>query len=150
MEVRFPDGVVVRAEGLARRDANEDWRTFGLYLDERWQPAWPFEMIAWPDFGVPESAANAADAICRAYARAARGEHVEVGCAGGLGRTGTVLACMAILSGISPEAVVRWVRVNYHPEAVETAEQEQWVGWFAANGLKAEFRGSRPRGETKG
>lgn len=53
-----------------------------------------------------------------------------MGCIGGLGRTGTVLACMAILTGIAPGEAVQWVRDHYDPSAVETPEQEQWVLWF--------------------
>jgi hypothetical protein len=131
MDVRFPNGVVVRGECLSNREANAEWRTWGLYLDAGWSPSWPAELIAWPDFGVPLSAENAAAAICRSYQRAEQGEHLEVGCAGGLGRTGTVLACLAILAGIPPAEAVAWTRVNYDPRAVETAEQEEWVGWFA-------------------
>ena len=59
-----------------------------------------------------------------------RGERVEIGCHGGRGRTGTVLACMATLAGIRAEDAVEWVRANYHRDAVER-EQPQWVLWFA-------------------
>ena len=55
----------------------------------------------------------------------------EVGCLGGSGRTGTVLACMAVLAGVPPAQAVAWVRASYRPEAVETADQEAWVQWFA-------------------
>ena len=37
LEVTFPDGTVVRGEGLLRRSENAAWRTFGLYLDQRWR-----------------------------------------------------------------------------------------------------------------
>ncbi len=56
-----------------------------------------------------------------------------MGCIGGLGRTGTVLACMAILAGIPAGHAVDWVREHYDPAAVETPEQEQWVLWFAGH-----------------
>ena len=55
----------------------------------------------------------------------------QVGCLGGSGRTGTVLACMAVLAGVPPAEAVAWVRNAYKAEAVETAEQEEWVRWFA-------------------
>ena len=66
-----------------------------------------------------------------AFARARRGDVVEVGCVGGLGRTGTVLACMAVLAGEPPDSAVDWVRREYKAAAVETSAQEQWVRWFA-------------------
>jgi hypothetical protein len=132
VEVRFPNGTRVRASGIAGRKDNADWRTFGLYCDPRWAPTWAAEIIDWPDFGVPASAETAAGQIQRAFTRALRGEHVEVGCHGGIGRTGTVLACMAVLAGVPPAGSVAWVRAAYNPYAIETPDQEQWVMWFAA------------------
>lgn len=34
------------------------------------------------------------------------GRHVDVGCAGGIGRTGTVHACMALFAGIPAREVI--------------------------------------------
>jgi hypothetical protein len=129
--VTFPDGTCVRAASLADRLADDPERAYGLYLDERWAPAWPADVIAWPDFGLPDAPEVAARQITDAFLRARRGELVEVGCLGGSGRTGTVLACMAVLAGIPPQEAVPWVRAAYRREAVETAEQEAWVQWFA-------------------
>ena len=128
--VTFPDGSRVRAVGLAERREDDPERAFGLYLDEHWAPTWPADLVAWPDFGLPEEPEVAARQIVDAFGRAQRGELVEVGCLGGSGRTGTVLACMAILAAIAPGEAVEWVREAYRPEAVETAEQEAWVEWF--------------------
>lgn len=133
VDVAFPDGTVVRACGLARRDENRSWRTFGLYLDSRWQPDWPAEMIEWEDFGLPHLPQQAARSIRAAFERARTGECVEIGCYGGLGRTGTVLACMATLAGVPADDAVVWVRAHYQERAVETAEQEAWVYWFATD-----------------
>jgi hypothetical protein len=129
--VTFPDGTRVRAASLADRRADDPERAYGLYLDERWAPTWPAEVIVWPDFGVPSDPEDAARQITEAFLRAGRGGLVEVGCLGGSGRTGTVLACMAVLAGVSPAEAVPWVRSTYRPEAVETAEQEAWVEWFS-------------------
>jgi rhodanese/phosphatase family protein len=129
--VTFPDGSRVRASSLAERRSEDPERAYGLYLDERWAPTWPAELVAWPDFGVPGEPEVAARQIDAAFRRAQAGELVEVGCLGGSGRTGTVLACMAVLAGVPPEEAVSWVRAAYRPEAVETAEQEAWVRWFA-------------------
>lgn len=132
MNVVFPDGTRVRASSLAERDEHLNPRDFGLYLDPRWDPTWPAELIDWPDFGLPADAARAAAQIRDAFARAERGQAVEVGCAGGLGRTGTVLACMAVLAGVDARQAVSWVRQNYRAGAVETPDQERWVRPFAA------------------
>ena len=135
-EVQFPDGTIVRASSLPDRRVDDEWREFGLYADERWAPSWPAEVIAWEDFGIPDSFEEAADQICGAFDRAHRGEHVEVGCAGGTGRTGTVLACMAVLAGVRKAKAVEWVRKHYSPYAVEPDQQgrplqERWVERFA-------------------
>jgi protein-tyrosine phosphatase len=92
------------------------------------------EIIDWPDFGLPPDGARAAAQIRGAFSRAKGGEGVEIGCLGGLGRTGTVLACMAVLGGVEPLDAVAWVRENYRSGAIETPEQESWVDWFAESG----------------
>lgn len=127
----FPDGSRVRACPLAERVVDDPDRALGLYLDRAWEPTWPAVLIDWPDYGVPADAEAAATEIVRAFDRARAGELVEVGCLGGRGRTGTVLACMAVLAGVPAVDAVEWVRETYVPEAVETAAQAQWVLWFA-------------------
>lgn len=133
MDVTLPDGTRVRACRILDRREDDDQRDFGLYMDERWQPSWPAGVIEWPDLGVPSAPVKAAAQICDAFTRAKSGERVEIGCLGGRGRTGTVLACMAVLAGVSAPEAVTWVRSNYSATAVETREQEEWVLWFAAN-----------------
>jgi hypothetical protein len=132
MDVTFPDGTRVRACSIWERNENDPTRDFGLYLDAGWRPTWPAEVVDWVDFGVPADDARAAGQIEAAFARARAGQTVEIGCVGGLGRTGTVLACMAVLAGVEPSKAVTWVRRNYRPEAVETSSQERWVAWFAS------------------
>jgi protein-tyrosine phosphatase len=99
-------------------------------MDPRWAPTWPAELIEWEDFGLPADADRADEQIRAAFERARSGERVEVGCAGGLGRTGTVLACMATLSGVPAAEAVAWVRANYDGRAVETDDQEALVARF--------------------
>lgn len=129
--VRFPDGTVVQAVGIRARRPDKPDRDYGFYLDARWRPTWKANVIEWEDFGLPADAEATARAICETFRRAAQGERVEVGCIGGLGRTGTVLACMAILAGIAPNHAVQWVRDHYDPDAVDPPDQEAWVLWFA-------------------
>jgi len=130
MVVCFPDATCITASPLpARKEGNPD-RDCGLYMDASWAPTWDAELIDWPDFGLPADEARAAEQIVSAFERAKNGERLEIGCIGGLGRTGTVLACMTILSGVPADQAVNWVRTNYNPSAVETVEQEAWVLWF--------------------
>jgi Swiss Army Knife protein, DSP-PTPase phosphatase domain len=140
--VKFPDGTVVRAAALADRLVQDDWRGFGLYMDDAWKPEWPADVITWPDLGLPEDPSRAAEQIREAFRRAQAGQHLEVGCRGGLGRTGTVLACMAVLAGIDPKQAVAWVREHYDSCAMETGKHEDWVLWFATD-----VRERAPKGE---
>jgi Protein-tyrosine phosphatase len=146
MEVIFPDSTAVLARGRLGivppdRPRGPD---FGLYLDERWRDdpevTWPSRMIDWPDFGLPADEADVFDAVVNVHRRALDGEVVEIACYGGVGRTGTVLGCLTVLSGIPAPEAVAWVRLHYHPSAVETVAQEQLIGRFA----RAVEGGARP------
>lgn len=64
-----------------------------------------------------------------AWERAAR-ERVEIACGGGRGRTGTALACLAVLDGVPAEDAVDFVRRNYDRHAVETPWQRRYVRRF--------------------
>ncbi len=54
----------------------------------------------------------------------------EIACAGGRGRTGTALACLAILDGVPAPRAVEYVREHYHRRAVETPWQRRFVARF--------------------
>ena len=129
--VQFPDGTAVQAVGIRERRPENPDRDYGLYLDARWQPTWSADVVEWEDFGVPTHPVEAAEAICDAFARARAGQRVEIGCYAGLGRTGTVLACMAVLAGTPVSEAVKWVRTHYNVLAVVTPAQAAWVEWFA-------------------
>ncbi len=105
--------------------------SFGLYLDEKWAPPWPHNNLDWPDFGVPTDGDALRVALLDLLDRARRGDSVEVGCLGGHGRTGTALACLAVLTGTPAGEAVAWVRANYCKKAVETDEQEALVRAFS-------------------
>ncbi|WP_113904250.1 MULTISPECIES: protein-tyrosine phosphatase family protein [Brevibacterium] len=131
--VVFPDGVSVRGTGLRRdRDALPP-PDFAVYLQGR-DPritTWPSRWVRWPDFRLPHSDADALDALREAHRRAAV-ERVEIACGAGIGRTGTALCVLGLLSGIDPGVVVDWVRAHYHPRAVETRAQRAWIATVAA------------------
>ncbi len=127
--VVLPDGTRLTAASFDpvapySRDHDPD---YGLYLDSRWQPPWDHGHIDWPDFGVPADAADVVEALKTVLERARSGQDIEVGCAGGHGRTGTALACLAILTGYPASDAVAWVRSNYCAKAVETPGQEAFV-----------------------
>jgi len=55
---------------------------------------------------------------------------VEVACSGGRGRTGTALACLAVIDGVAATDAVQYVRQQYHRRAVETPYQRRYVRQF--------------------
>jgi hypothetical protein len=130
--VRLPDGTEVTAASFEEADpyARDRPPDYGLYLDGRWRPPWPHDVVAWPDFGVPADAAVVAAALAGALDRARAGERVEIGCLGAHGRTGTALACLAVLCGHPAGEAVAWVRAAYCPLAVETDDQKAFVTRF--------------------
>ena len=65
------------------------------------------------------------------------GERVAVHCGGGLGRTGTLVACVLVAAhGLGADEAIAAVR-GRRPGAVETAEQIEAVREFARRGEKA-------------
>ncbi|WP_433803516.1 protein-tyrosine phosphatase family protein [Actinomycetospora sp. CA-084318] len=133
--LELPGGRPVRARSLRVPPAEPP--AFGLYLGSgraaRRHDAvmtWPRRWLVWPDFRTPRHPDEAATAIEALHERAAA-ELVEVACGGGIGRTGTVLACLATLDGLGPDEAVAWVRAHHHARAVETPGQRRWVRWFA-------------------
>ena len=127
--VVLPDGTQLTAASFDpvapySRDRDPD---YGLYLDSRWQPPWAHDHIDWPDFGLPADTEAVVEALKAVLERARSGQNIEVGCIGGHGRTGTALACLAVLSGQPAVDAVAWVRSNYCVKAVETPEQEAFV-----------------------
>jgi protein-tyrosine phosphatase len=126
--VTLPDGRRVRGRGL-RKPMSGDAPDYGLYLGRRPDVPWPHEHIDWPDFRLPRDRDRAVALIKDLHRRAAD-ELVEVACGGGVGRTGTVIACLAVLSGVPAEDAVTWTREHYHRRAVETPWQRRWVRAF--------------------
>ncbi|MFI9815732.1 protein-tyrosine phosphatase family protein [Saccharothrix variisporea] len=128
--IQLPDGAWIRGRGL-RQPAPDDTPAFGLYLGtSRREMPWPHEWVDWPDFRLPRSPERAVEQIRALHARALAGEDVEVACGGGVGRTGTVVACLAVLAGVPAGEAVAWTRAHYRKRAVETPWQKRWVTRF--------------------
>ncbi|MDP9459389.1 MAG: protein phosphatase [Actinomycetota bacterium] len=132
--VRLPSGRLVRGRGLRRPPVDPVHPEFGVYLLHKppaptlWQARW----VRWPDFRLPTDTRDAEDALREAWRRAGR-ERVEIACGGGRGRTGTALACLAVLDGLPAPEAVAYVRERYHRRAMETPWQRRYVTRFPTN-----------------
>lgn len=145
--IALSDGTLIRGRGRREPLPAGPMPDFGLYLGrppdqhrrnlprrrEPWQPDWAADWIDWPDFRTPRDDGLAADLIEHAYLRARAGHRVEIACGGGTGRTGTVIACMAVLAGVPAADALAWTRRHYRRRAVETRGQRRWIGWFATH-----------------
>ena len=132
--VLLPDGSQIVAVSFDPNDpySREEPPDFGLYLDDRWSPPWPHDHVEWPDFGIPTSSDELRNKLVHVLDRARRGEHVEMGCLGSHGRTGTALACLATLGGVPASKAVAWARSAHCEKAVETPEQAGFVADFGS------------------
>ncbi|MGW1894571.1 protein-tyrosine phosphatase family protein [Streptomyces sp. NPDC002004] len=130
--LRLPSGRMVRGRALRHPLPAGQVPDFAVHLLGRRPPQVPWEArwVRWPDFRLPSSPAQAREILTEAWDRA-RLERVEVACGGGRGRTGTALACLAVLDGVPAVRAVAFVRAHYHPRAVETPWQRRYVRRFA-------------------
>ena len=123
--VVLPSGRLVR--GRRWSDQTEPAPERGLYaLRSDLRSPWPYTWLQWPNFGLPVSREEAWAGIERSW-RATEIECVEVACGGRRGRTGTILAAMAMLDGFDADEAIDWVRTVYDRRAVETPWQHWWL-----------------------
>ncbi|QMU76937.1 protein phosphatase [Streptacidiphilus sp. PB12-B1b] len=129
--LRLPSGRLVRGRGLSRPLPVGQVPGFALYLLGHEPPAVPWEArwLLWPDFRPPSDRAATGSALREAWTRS-EAERVEIACTGGQGRTGTALACLAVLDGVPSRQAVAYVREHYASRAVETFRQRRFVAHF--------------------
>ncbi|ADH93152.1 protein-tyrosine phosphatase family protein [Arcanobacterium haemolyticum] len=82
--------------------------------------------IDWPDYRLPRRSAQALQTLREAW-DAAEHQKVEITCAGGVGRTGTALAILAVFDGMEPHDAIELVQQEYNPESVESPAQRAFV-----------------------
>lgn len=129
--LRLPSGRLVRGRGLRRALPPGLSPQFALYLQSKAPSpvAWESRWLRWPDWWLPTDPVEARHALTDLWQRAAS-ERVEIACSGGQGRTGTALACLAILDGVVAAEAVGYVREHYNSRAVETPWQRRFVSRF--------------------
>lgn len=84
-----------------------------------------------PDMGTPRSPAAAAVVVERLSAHLGEGRTAVLHCLAGLGRTGTLAACLLVARGRGPEEAVATLR-GVRPGSVQNAEQEAFVAAYQA------------------
>lgn len=127
---RLPSGVEVYASTYHGDRMNDPLPDLGIYLDGIWSPDTVAFHVGCPDYGTPIPPLASVIYVAREGLRAAgEGKRVEIGCVGGHGRTGLMLAIMALLSMRQPNArqAINLVRSAYCTEAIESAEQEWYI-----------------------
>ncbi|MGW5254732.1 protein phosphatase [Streptomyces sp. NPDC004012] len=129
--LRLPSGRLVRGRGLRRPLPEGPPPACGVYLLGRRPPdmPWVYDWLYWPDFRLPGSRIEARRLFAEAWTRS-RTDRVEIARGGGRGRTGTALACLAVLDGVPPREAVAFVRTHYHRHAVKTPWQRRCVERF--------------------
>ena len=131
--LRLPSGRLVRGRGLRQPPPPGPEPTFAVYLLGKTPPTvtWESRWLRWPDFWLPTNRKQAHLLLHEAWERAVS-ERVEIACASGRGRTGTALACLAVIDGVPADQAVAYVRQRYDPHAVETRWQKRYVARFPA------------------
>jgi ADP-ribosyl-[dinitrogen reductase] hydrolase len=84
-----------------------------------------------PDGGVLPDPGSVRDLVELVHATAAGGSNVVVHCMGGLGRAGTIGACVLVGEGMSAAAALEDVQRARGPRSPETAAQKAFVRRYA-------------------
>jgi protein-tyrosine phosphatase len=94
------------------------------------------------DGAAPASAAEM-DGMLDVIGAGRAGGDVAIACMGGVGRTGTVAACVLVAAGWEAMAAIARVRDVRHPEAVETPDQEGFVRAYEGHVASARHRSGK-------
>jgi len=150
--VQLENGLTLIASGYADRPKHKNnslavrYETLSVYLDRLWEQTGvlatpgidlPFPggkhryvMYPWADMSVPDDMEEFVTLVKWMLTQIVQGERVEIGCFGGHGRTGTLIAAILIAQGLTAAQAVNKVRTQYCQEAIETARQVNYLVAF--------------------
>ena len=99
-----------------------------------YEAARPIEHVRFPfqDGSAPRDLHSVRALVADLDGRINGGAKIDLHCLAGLGRTGTIAACLLILRGRTFHEAVRAVRTARSQHAIETAVQEAFVRTFAS------------------
>ena len=129
--ITFPSGARIRGRPIHYYKTCRNSPDHILILScfyPRHPPKAEVHWIKWPDFCLPVNTLKTRHALELTLERATY-SRVDIACRGGVGRTGTALACIAILDGMDPVSALNFIRDTYHPRAAETP----WQRWYISN-----------------
>ena len=102
--IAFPSGARIRGRPIRYYKTSRNSPDHILILSSfypRHPPRAEVHWIKWPDFCLPVNKLKARHTLELTLERATY-SRVDIACRGGVGRTGTALACIAILDGMDP------------------------------------------------
>jgi hypothetical protein len=128
--IQLADGRRIRARGLDKTPAPEPRPDLYLLAHRPPTVEWDQRWLPWRNCWLPRRRRATIAALVETFECSAT-QRVEVACEAGKGRTGTALACLAVLAGTGPQDAVPYVRHRYDGRAVRAPWQRWFVRWFA-------------------
>ncbi len=92
-------------------------------------------MIDWPDQRLPRRSMQAVKTLQEVWQRADQ-ELVEITCRGGVGRTGSALALIAMYEGMSSSEAIDFIRESYNNDSVTSPAQRGFLTDFSPSQVK--------------
>jgi len=128
------EGLTILCSSEFRRKDNESVPDFGCYMYSGWDPSrWMSYYLPWQDFGLPKvPMVTVIGVVDELIEKIRAGLTVEIGCMGGHGRTGSLLALIAVRLGSTASEAIRFVHNDYCHHAIEGEKQEWYIHQFAA------------------
>jgi protein-tyrosine phosphatase len=125
---------IYRADVLLLLVEDHELASYQVVDIEQVMAAHGIEVIRHPiaDMEIPDDRVGYAEVLRDLTMRIQEGSRVVVACRGGLGRTGTAVACMLVDAGLSPTEAIRLTRAT-RANTIERGGQEEFVNSWRAS-----------------